>query len=100
MMSRDPARAASWPVTRAARRPRRPARPAKGRAATAAASVTAVVTDPAQALEPESWTASREPTERLAPLPTLLRSWATLKTETVRRWTLCRSSAVPSRGAG
>jgi hypothetical protein len=53
-----------------------------------------VVTEPAQALEPESWTARREPTERLAPLPIPLRSCARLRMMTVRRWTLWGSSAV------
>jgi len=63
--------------------------------AAAAPRVMIVVTDPAQALEPESWTASREPTDRLAPLPMPLRSCAVLSTQTVRRWTRWGSSAVP-----
>jgi hypothetical protein len=77
----------STPDTSPTLRPRRSARPASGMAATAAARVVIVVTDPAQALEPESWTARREPTDRLAPLPTPLSSWARLRIRTVRRWT-------------
>ena len=43
-------------------------------------SVMMVVTEPAQASDPVSWTASREPTDNVAPLPMPLRSWALLST--------------------
>lgn len=80
-----PAAATSIPSDRAGRRPRATAIRTRAGAATAAPSVMAVVTDPAQAREPESSTASSDPVETTAPAPIPLNTWATESRVRVRR---------------
>jgi hypothetical protein len=85
MMRSAPIMAASKPVTSPTRRPRASANLASGKAATAAAKVNTVVMEPAQASEPDRSTASNDPMESVAPLPTPLSSCAELSRKTVRR---------------